>query len=432
MKYNEFFPVLNKQMKNYARIEDLERCDKQIESVGTRLEVIEEKAETTIEINNFILKRARKIQELEEFSLKRHEKNQELLGFLFGRIVKIQKQIEFFKKRIVKVQELDEYILKRVKLIQMYVGENRHKYNNNYERKAISSFYEYYERKDFKEKFMSLIHGLDETDIDMIVRVLQRQRLIKDAFNQEQDIFSEKEQQQICTLKRELKKEVFQVATDVFCYKHYLLPINHFEASVFVYKHGIDCIEDIENLRSKDILDVGGFIGDSLLVLKPLTEKRVISFEAIESNYELMKATVELNGLDNIILEHMALGAEIGAVEMEDAGPSSSFEINELVQTYGSEKVPLNTLDNYMNDKDYQVGLIKVDIEGAEQAFLHGAQKTIEKFKPVLLLSIYHNASDFFEIKPLLESWDLGYKFRIHKPVDYSVSREVLLIAEVR
>ena len=63
---------------------------------------------------------------------------------------------------------------------------------------------------------------------------------------------------------------------------------------------------------------------------------------------------------------------------------------------------------------------------------MRGARRTIEKYKPVLLMSIYHNADDFFNIKPMIESWNLGYKFRIHKLIDYSVSREVLLIAEVK
>ena len=105
---------------------------------------------------------------------------------------------------------------------------------------------------------------------------------------------------------------------------------------------------------------------------------------------------------------------------------------NEVVQITGAESVPLGTLDRYEETHPMDVGLIKVDIEGAEQSFLRGARRTIEKYKPVLLMSIYHNADDFFNIKPMIESWNLGYKFRIHKPIDYSVSREVLLIAEVR
>ena len=105
---------------------------------------------------------------------------------------------------------------------------------------------------------------------------------------------------------------------------------------------------------------------------------------------------------------------------------------NEQLQITGAESVPLGTLDRYEETHPMDVGLIKVDIEGAEQSFLRGARRTIEKYKPVLLMSIYHNADDFFNIKPMIESWNLGYKFRIHKPIDYSVSREVLLIAEVR
>lgn len=117
---------------------------------------------------------------------------------------------------------------------------------------------------------------------------------------------------------------------------------------------------------------------------------------------------------------------------MEYAGSSSSFHTNGVVKVRGTEEVRVETLDHYMEGKDLDIGLIKVDIEGAEQLFLEGARKTIERQKPVLLMSIYHNADDFFNIKPMIESWDLGYKFRIHKPVDYSVSREVLLICEVR
>jgi hypothetical protein len=36
-----------------------------------------------------------------------------------------------------------------------------------------------------------------------------------------------------------------------------------------------------------------------------------------------------------------------------------------------------------------------------------GAEKTIKKDKPILLISVYHTGKDFFEIKPLLESWNL-------------------------
>ncbi len=310
--------------------------------------------------------------------------------------------------------------------------EHKYLYDNAYERKAISSFDEYYKRDDFKEMFLALIRGLSDEDKAQIVRILQRQRLALDSVGHETDIFTKEEQQKILKLKKEMGINEFKVADDMYCLNQYFLPIKHFEASVFFYKHGIDCIENIDALKNRDILDVGGFIGDSILILKPLTEKRVFSFEALEEHYELMKKTVAMNQLDNVILERMALGAENREIEIEVAGSSSSINPNEAVEVKGSEKVMMRTLDSYVEEHPMDIGLIKVDIEGAEQQFMKGARKTIEKYRPVLLMSIYHNADDFFHIKPIIESWNLGYKFKIHKPVDFSVSREVLLIAEVR
>lgn len=310
--------------------------------------------------------------------------------------------------------------------------EHKYLYNNAHERKVIQSFHEMYDRPDYKEKFLRLVRGLDNETKAEIVKILQRQQLVRGHEGEEQDIFSKEEQERIVEVKRQMTQEIFKVSDDLYCYKHYFLPVNYFEPSVFVYRHGMDCVEDLETIRKKDILDVGGFVGDSILVLKPFTDRRVVSFEGISQNYETMKQTVALNGLENVILEHMALGAEVGTARMEYAGSSSSFHTNGVVKVRGTEEVRVETLDHYMEGKDLDIGLIKVDIEGAEQLFLEGARKTIERQKPVLLMSIYHNADDFFNIKPMIESWDLGYKFRIHKPVDYSVSREVLLICEVR
>lgn len=319
---------------------------------------------------------------------------------------------------------------------RVFINQVGHRffYNNDYEREVIASFYEMYERADFKEIFLRLIRGLEEEDIAAISLILQRQRLAKDSAGRDVDLFTPEEQEQILAVKRYLSNQIFQVAEDMYCYKHYLLPIRHFEASVFYYRHGIDCIEDLSAIRNRDILDVGGYIGDSILVLKPLTDRYVISFEAVSKNFELMKRTVEMNQLPNVILEKMALGSRQCEVEIEVAGSSSSLNPNKMIEVSGEEKVRMDTLDSYIehSDFDLDVGLIKVDIEGAEQDFMAGARKTIERFRPVLLMSIYHNADDFFNIKPIIESWNLGYRFRIHKPVDFSVSREVLLIAEVR
>lgn len=63
--------------------------------------------------------------------------------------------------------------------------------------------------------------------------------------------------------------------------------------------------------------------------------------------------------------------------------------------------------------------------------FLKGAKETICTQKPTMLLSIYHQASDYFGIKPLIESWNLGYKFKIHQSIDYAIPVETALFCEV-
>lgn len=309
---------------------------------------------------------------------------------------------------------------------------NKPIYNNKHERQAIESFNEFYDSPDYKEAFLKLIDGLKEEDVALIVRILKRQQDIRNSKEEALDIYTKEEQRKISEVIECFKKEVFKVSDGLYCYHKYLLPVNHFEVSVLYYKHGIEYIKNIEYTRNRDIIDAGGYIGDSILVFSELTDRKVYSFEAVLENFQLMKKTIELNNIDNAVPENLALGAANGSVVMNVSGACSSS--NDLVvdEVQYQQKVEMVSLDSYVKKNNLVVGLIKVDIEGAEQEFLKGAKETIERDKPILLLSIYHNANDFFHIKPMIENWDLGYKFKIYKPVDFSVSREVLLIAEIR
>jgi len=69
-----------------------------------------------------------------------------------------------------------------------------------------------------------------------------------------------------------------------------------------------------------------------------------------------------------------------------------------------------------------------MDIEGYELEAIKGSLNTIKKFKLILLISIYHSGKDFFEIKPLIESLNLGYKFKIRKLNIFHPVLETILI----
>jgi hypothetical protein len=66
------------------------------------------------------------------------------------------------------------------------------------------------------------------------------------------------------------------------------------------------------------------------------------------------------------------------------------------------------------------VDFLKLDIEGSELSALKGAQRTLERFRPSLAISLYHSLDDFVSIPAFLNGLNLGYEwyldhFTIHR-----------------
>ena len=92
------------------------------------------------------------------------------------------------------------------------------------------------------------------------------------------------------------------------------------------------------------------------------------------------------------------------------------------------EMVNVVSLDDYVSKNNLNVGLIKTDLEGFEQEFLKGAINTIKTYKPTLMISIYHSAQDYFQVKEIIKSLNLGYKFSLFKADDGYLIAGTLLI----
>lgn len=244
------------------------------------------------------------------------------------------------------------------------------------------------------------------------------------------------EKNELKNIQNNFFSEIFRLQDDkepIFCYKGYFLPIRQFEISVFLNKHGLYLFEELtlNNIKNKDIIDVGGFVGDSAIFFeKEVTLKNIYSFEATKSNYDLMLKTLKLNNSSRIVPINKGLGSKNEILNITVNGGGSSL-ISSSVNGDNIEQCEIITLDDFVEKHNIEVGFIKVDIEDFEQEFLKGAINTIKTQKPAMLISIYHNYSDFFQIKPLVESWDLGYKIKIFKPVDGDISTETALMCEV-
>lgn len=223
---------------------------------------------------------------------------------------------------------------------------------------------------------------------------------------------------------------IFELGANLYAYNGYLLPKNHFEISIFWHKHNLDALDSrtLEAMRHKDFIDVGGFIGDSAIIFeREFCDKNIYSFEATSANFALMKQTLKLNHSTRIIPINKGLGAAEGTMQICVNGACSSI----LAHSGEMEVAQIITLDSFVYENNIEVGFIKVDIEGFEMEFLKGAKDTIATQKPAMLISIYHQPSDYFGIKPLIESWNLGYKFKIAQGTYEHLTCETALFCEV-
>ena len=339
-----------------------------------------------------------------------------------GQIDKLNAKIDNIAQSVLNISTRTDSVIQDVEKIGVfYTYDNQTNWAISHKMTEITNV------PDFESRFMKLITGLPFESKVTITNIIARLQMIKDG--KHHDLFNNQEKLLLKQVS-DFENSILKISDNKFWYNDYLLPINHFEPSVFFYKHGLDKLDNIKYFQSKAILDVGAFIGDSALILSPLTKNKVYCFEGCQKNYDYLNQTIQMNNLKNIVPVKSALGDYNGEIELFYYGGATSVDKNMVKKSTKSEKTQIMRLDDYVREHKINVGLIKVDIEGAEQSFLRGARKTIEKYKPTLLISIYHNVDDFLDIKPMIESWNLGYKFKVFKPTIGSVSAETLLICE--
>ena len=303
------------------------------------------------------------------------------------------------------------------------------------EREALAKlFSDAMSREDSAQRFNALISGLDNESKNTVSDIIHRMGMIADGNKSLQDVYTQREQEEFVRMNDEFSSKIVKLNDNLYYYNGYYLPVNQFDSSVFYSKYAIDELTTLDSVRNKDIIDAGGYVGDTALLFSSYTDKSIHVFEASPSNMDIIRETIRLNQLENIVPVSKALGEKSGTATFS-LGERNSC--NSLVERPGYNypnhiEVPVITLDDYVRENNLEVGLIKVDIEGGEQLLLKGAVETIRTQHPILLISIYHSANDFFEIKPMIEKMCDKYTFRIIKPANSAIVIETILLAEVR
>jgi FkbM family methyltransferase len=206
----------------------------------------------------------------------------------------------------------------------------------------------------------------------------------------------------------------------------YKLPIEIHEEAIFKYEHGLKFLPRyiVDSLKNKDFIDCGAYTGDSALFFeKELEPSRIYSFEPVPDNFKYLLETMQMNNLKKVIPIDKGLGEKTCTVNFYPLSFCST------IAEEGNAQMDLISIDDFVRERKLSVGLIKMDLEGYELPALSGAQDTIKKFKPVLLLSIYHNPEEFFGAKKCVQDLMPSNQFMIRHLADIRPVGEMHLIA---
>lgn len=156
-------------------------------------------------------------------------------------------------------------------------------------------------------------------------------------------------------------------------------------------------------------LDVGAHYGYTALALCRLVGKggRVFAFEPMITTAGCLEQTRQLNGLDQLAVIPLALGAGSSRVPvglrrgMAEAGSRSPMRSDFVLS------VALDEVWSWISLSDRRIDGVKIDVQGMEADTLLGMRKLLNEQHPTVVLE-FHAGVDRIPVLALLES--CGYK----------------------
>jgi len=154
------------------------------------------------------------------------------------------------------------------------------------------------------------------------------------------------------------------------------------------------------------VYDVGAHYGYYSLLASHLAgpDGRVIALEPSPRNLNVLRAHIRLNRIAHITVLESALSDHAGEAKFDDRAGSGVGHLS----PEGPLTVRLTTLD--ILAKEFPApNVIKIDVEGAEEAVLAGGRETLARAKPTIFLSTHGPAMAENCTRMLRE---LGYSLR--------------------
>jgi FkbM family methyltransferase len=156
-------------------------------------------------------------------------------------------------------------------------------------------------------------------------------------------------------------------------------------------------------------VDCGAYDGDTYLrYLQKVGEpSRAILLEPDRSNFRQLVARTAAMKSDVICLPLAVSDNLVSLRFTETSGEASS------VGDHGTVVVQAIALDQLLASQ--RVGFLKLDVEGAEKAALHGAKTILSRDRPVVTMSLYHRPEDIWELPEILREYCKNYSFYLRQ-----------------
>ena len=146
------------------------------------------------------------------------------------------------------------------------------------------------------------------------------------------------------------------------------------------------------------IYDVGAFHG-ILSLFFASRAAQVISYEPNARNQARLMENIRLNGLKNVVVREVGVGARPGAGTlvyaplMPGGGSLEQKTVEQLKRSRVapiSQQIQITTLDQDIEDAGLPPpDFIKIDIEGWELEALRGSRRTLAAYRPALFLEMH-------------------------------------------
>jgi FkbM family methyltransferase len=156
-------------------------------------------------------------------------------------------------------------------------------------------------------------------------------------------------------------------------------------------------------VRPGDVaVDVGANWGVHTLLLSRLVgpRGRVLSLEPLPRAFEALRWHLDANGCRNVTPMPVALGDFDGTARFVPGASHSQGVLAAARPGAGGDPadgfpVTLRTLDSLVQELGLRaVRLVKIDVEGAESMVLRGAARTLERFRPHLIVDLHTPEQD--------------------------------------